>query len=1425
MMRRTVNGKLVLILMGATLAAGAALFAAHSVQADRTAELFLREAQKAREVDEFDRAIRSYRSHLNLLPDSVDAREEYAQLLFELNDFGNAGAEFEHLLRLAPEMVGPRRRAAECALKIGRYSDCLDHLTRLLESTQDAELYEWLGRCQVETRRFAEAAQSLRASVEKDSARLDVYALLSQLLVRELDQPEEAERVIAELTTNNPNQSRAFLLRAQFEYANAMRARAGGEDAVDRFTAAESLADRAATLDPTDTESLLLAVRCASASKRPEKAKAYALRALANDPKSASSFIVLAELAVVEQGQEEAIDWYQQGIENVDPDDDAAGQLALGLALLFIDLERIDEARELIERLASSKVSTAMVRVVKGRLDLRLEKWQSASEHFESARLAMVDRPEVLKLIEFNLGECYRETDRFNAAIDAYRRAIVLDAAWVSPRLALVGVLELVGRSEAAYAELETIVGMGGVPVDAWISLAQRSVTRNLRAPPNEQDWSTSQAILEKAKLVAPGRAELAVLDAEIAARLDGDGTPKEVSDSFNLENATKDEKRMVLLGDARIALRRKDWERTEAWLDLADSELGLDVAAKTMRATYFISRYGEGAIDRIRQLIDSVEDEPGFDEGSLRLAVASIANKSRLDVLARELYEQLVTTRPADVNVWSLGIILATTVSDQAMLTNAIERLAANDGDEALLHYGRASALRLGAADDPVILKRALDHLARAKVLRPAWTRPLVLEAEILIDQGESSAATELLTRAIELGERTPRVVRNTALLLYKQGRFQNADSLLRLLDPEQISSMQGLGRAASLVSVSLNDVSRGLDVARAAAKNSSDAMDHIWHGTLVQEVAKQSKGKVGDDQVVRGLINEAIEAYRQAIELSPEAPLPWIRLVSLLCDSGEKAKAIRVADEAKSRLAPELLDITMAQCYERLSNLEQAASSYQAALEAPSATEETYRTAIAFYLRRQLTTLAEIRLNEMMKLEELSSVSLAWARRQFAALAVVSGRLDRLRAAQSLIGKNLAEFPGNLADERAAAMIWSALPGETGKAIEAWKGIVESGEAVQPNDHFQFALVLEQSDQWAAAAAELRVAIAGGDELRTSLFMQQYVAWLLKRDELADARLWLDRLHGRPDLEADTLQSFEIELFVREGSPQSALNALTQLVDIHESVLSLARTASLAEKASRLLDNAADRRPFQSLARNALKKAVLVDKTTRFSLARLLLSQGMPEQAVELIASDEIKKSELAAAIPTIDFLVLSGALTNEQLRSVQRLTDGLEQRFGSSSSISGLRASLAKQQDQDDKAIEIYRGILANEPNNVIALNNLAVVLSEDDSQLDRAAELSEKTMTIAGRIPALLDTRAMIAIASGETKMALKLLQEASKSERNMQPVHLFHRAVAQLELGNQQEATKLFRLATEKALTPEKLGKREQGWFQKLLDVS
>lgn len=91
--------------------------------------------------------------------------------------------------------------------------------------------------------------------------------------------------------------------------------------------------------------------------------------------------------------------------------------------------------------------------------------------------------------------------------------------------------------------------------------------------------------------------------------------------------------------------------------------------------------------------------------------------------------------------------------------------------------------------------------------------------------------------------------------------------------------------------------------------------------------------------------------------------------------------------------------------------------------------------------------------------------------------------------------------------------------------------------------------------------------------------------------------------------------------------------------------------------------------------------------------------------------------------------------------------------------------IRALQAQKAGDNDKAVKDYQAVLDRDPNNVIALNNLAWLFHE--MKRPDAIDYAKRAYRAAPKSPAVLDTYGWILLKSGNKSEAVKILEQASK----------------------------------------------------------
>ena len=163
----------------------------------------------------------------------------------------------------------------------------------------------------------------------------------------------------------------------------------------------------------------------------------------------------------------------------------------------------------------------------------------------------------------------------------------------------------------------------------------------------------------------------------------------------------------------------------------------------------------------------------------------------------AETFWNQAITLHPEYLPGYLFLFDSVVARNEQQRLTELLQQIQRIEGRERgpLWCYGEAARLIQLSDSDKSQLVTARNCLSEALVQRPRWSRAFVLLAEVDKREGNLSAATDRYESAVELGERSPNVIRNLVLLLYKRQRFAEADQLLRKLEAQQAPFSPGSG------------------------------------------------------------------------------------------------------------------------------------------------------------------------------------------------------------------------------------------------------------------------------------------------------------------------------------------------------------------------------------------------------------------------------------------------------------------------------------------------------------------------------------------------------------------------------------------------------------------------------------------------------
>ncbi|MGI9457249.1 MAG: tetratricopeptide repeat protein, partial [Aeoliella sp.] len=166
----------------------------------------------------------------------------------------------------------------------------------------------------------------------------------------------------------------------------------------------------------------------------------------------------------------------------------------------------------------------------------------------------------------------------------------------------------------------------------------------------------------------------------------------------------------------------------------------------------------------------------------------------------------------------------------------------------------------------------------------------------------------------------------------------------------------------------------------------------------------------------------------------------------------------------------------------------------------------------------------------------------------------------------------------------------------------------------------------------------------------------------------------------------------------------------------------------------------------------------------------AYLLVVKSMLEQGKRLEAADLTLNSVDGQLTPQVATVLANIVTTTTESvepmpavqEAIQRAVVDNENNLDLLQATAVMRAS----HGETDQAIEVFRRILELDPENALALNNLATLLAEKPNQRAEALELIQRAMDIVGRRSMLLDTQGTIYFKLGDADSAIAALKEAT-----------------------------------------------------------
>ncbi len=1421
-----VNWRLAVYTLGFLLLAGAGLYFWHGYQLRRTANAFLVRADEYEKESAWHSAARMLQQYLALQPDDVDVRirhvKNYHKGAKSINQKSRAAELYAVACAERPEDVDLRQRQMELQYDLGQSTGALARLSLARSSAEELLRSQPGDAVALRIRAMSwhaqeligpspEIGESLRQAYEAALAvtrqgpdSIPLYSNAAEVLRVNLSDPEAADALMEAMVVNNPEMARARLARY------AYRVRFGLPDA-------DQDLDQALVLDNEHglPELYLVAAERAIRSSPQDlpNAEQYYRVAVSVDPQNVSGHLGLGRVLAARGELEAALEVWREGEQKAGSDD---LRLAMQITYALMGLGRLQEARDSLaklqegaDRLAQFQSSADHDRVdgrvlaLKGELEMRELNYALA---IETLGLALVKLgasvgnrdADVQGRIHTCLGTSCAALQRYAKAATHFEAAARLQPGSSAAHINQAAALEQSGQLEEAIALYQEIAAGESVPASVWGLLARAVFRREQSLPADRRSLNnTFVPLLERAQRAQPESTEVRLLTAEYLVETHA------IDEAANLMEVL--EKLPDLTGEQRerLVVNYERMGRPEAADRLMNAVLqrrGNSAATLALHAALLAQR---GKFDEAEKVfVNGLAKVPAGERPELefRRALFRLVRGDRDEATA--MLQRLAASSTPDPRALRILAEMSLEKRDFAAAEQWETALARLEDEPKImskmfraerLAEQSAELLAQASGQDPKVaedLLRQADELQNElETLRPYWSRPVVLKGRLAQLLGKHDVAIESLKAAIDLGESRIAVFYQLVKLLYQQNELLEADAVLDRL--RQMATKGGmpaeLGQLGMLLDLRQGNPEGAVENAKAdVAANAQDSSALVRLGQALMFVKPPRP-------------EEAEQNFRRATEVDPANSRAWFALVSFLARQSRPDEARQSFElmSQRAQLSDEERPYLFAQCQELLGDRAAADQFYGRAVDLNPNHVGVHQRAALFYYRDEPAR-AETALRRVLRLRPTSNTS----RRMLALLIFDRGGASNHQEAVKLMEDVVASQDAT--NRRMLAWMKNRLGDRQGA-----RTILADLEDAQDVDKFSLARLYEAEGDLVAARRELLALASATDAL--PIHVAAFVDFLLRTQQHADAGVWIERLKVMDPPERSYLATQLIARWLKTQRRDGEIVPLAERY-LATSVPELKTDQDIAVVRARM-GQMLSTLGFDTEAEIQFRQLPdLADWGYRV-LATWLASHGKTAEAVQICLARAAADTTVEPAL-TLAAVLSIGSPSETDLQAAEpTLASALDQ-YPENTDLKFAVGTLRLMQDDEPRAVGLFRSVLLVNPRHLSAMNNLAWILGKNAESRAEALQLVNDAIDLVGASSELYDTKAWVLLQQGQLKEAEELLRQAV-SDPNPDPRHLLRLAETCLQQAKEDDARRFLAQAQSQQLKVAALTREER----------
>ncbi|HEC04328.1 MAG TPA: tetratricopeptide repeat protein, partial [Phycisphaerales bacterium] len=1357
MSARYFNWKLaiVLVISVAVLAVGA--FSLRQWRKADRAERGLRLGNKAIEEHKWADAAKYLGEYLAVEQTDISVLLKYADAQLKIRPAKRSYVQqaigaYRTVLRLDEDNSEAAAQLTEIYLGIGSFGEAELIAGRYIAVKPDPKLHRMLALAMIGQRKFQEAATELKAIVQKHPEQIPAYEVLGQLVERRPEEFEEAPAgVFDQAVKNNPSSALAYIARAGFYRRSTNDAPAVLVDL-----------QRAERQDLSDPEIRLRLARELITMGQLDRAAEHLEIVQEADPKNQDLWQAWARLALKSGSQEKMLEVAEAGLAELVSQPWDFMPMA---AELFILAGRLEDANNCISELRLKDIGRAKVAFLSGLVASEQGDLSEAVRHWKQSIESGNRSPRVRLALASALS---RSGDRQSAKMQL-RDVVSENPGYLEGRLALARLLAQAGDWAGTLEHAAAAARLSPENSSARL-LRLRAQMQLLKEGASDQGqtgaptWRDLRkellALAQKGEMTA----DVKLVQLQLAIRREKYAEAESLVGELEGAGLSK---RKVALAKAELLAAQGNPDQAILKLYAIIEEFPDDFEAVSYAAV-LLARQGDR--EKCEQVIQDAMariDEP-VTLRKLGLTLAQYYTSwDRKDDAYRFLVE-LEGKLPDDIPVKRRLLLCEQTVENPEMAQRLIDGIKLLEGEGGWQWRYEQAKIWFAAEDFNDRYARVVSILQENVVANPDDQASRVLMARAYERVGASKLAISTFREALNRSPDDLRVIIPAVAALYNAKEYEQAEQILTRASEQKLSH-------PLLNELRLQDhLRRGhLDQASGMLQEilSNDPENQRVHLSLA--LLKMQQQEYEEASLLLGRLKEQ----------DPNSLPVTAAQIQLSFRKQEPAEALRLSDEIVNRVGDSSAYILRARTYASLGQFEEAGADLDHAVSTEPENVEVWVARSDFFRSRGLQALAVADIKQAISLASDDSD----VRKRAISLFLASED-------PALVGHGRAILQEALEAEAEDVDLLlykarSLLLDGTGSAVESAEQILETITEEWPERSDAWVLLGEIAIKQGQSDKAMNAALGGLAHRPTdkALLLLKARAEAARSPVLAIPTLEVLHNLNPDDVRAALLLA---NTYTRAGEPKRAMTLLRKQLQNDKTPSRRLYEIAMAAALYRNGTKQKAEKEFQLLL-----QAEPNDPTPLFEYVRLLKEDRQWDRVSRKVINwfrDHTDGSNTAVSIA-------GGLLAIDDSQASKAAEDILRTVLRDDPKCTPAMRALAVMLQTTGRTAEaavLYERLLAIEPNHLIAINNLAWIMCEDQGKYSEALELAQRGLDIAPDYFDLVDTRGVIYYRLGKFDKAAQDFTKCVDNGPSETPAGVatrFYLARTLVELGENRRA--------------------------------